>query len=157
MMRSRRLYWPISLALGISILALLAWMLAAGPVLIPSRFSMKEYGDIQALDCRKGVGIFVLNPFRSRAPEQEADVFLRAASKDQCAPGVSSALCAFVHKRPLPGRTWKLVDRWEHARQITLFYIITSDSEGRPRSGCMIAQVELKRTGRVWEVVGFGR
>ena len=104
-----------------------------------------------------GTRFAVLNPFRSRAPERTADVFLSAASNGKCSPDLSEDLCRFVTRRPLPAREWRLVNRWDSTRDIKLFYRLRGEWDKRgPNDRCLIAEVYVKRTGANWDTFGYG-
>jgi hypothetical protein len=138
-----RTYTPkrrAALLIALCASAVLVWVFASNPVLL-------EVGTRFAL----------LNPFRSRAPERTADVFLRAASNGKCSPDLSEDLCRFVTKRPLPATEWRLVNRWDSARDIKLFYRLRGEWDKRgPNDRCLIAEVHLERTGATWKTAGYG-
>lgn len=76
------------------VMAFFVWRLVSRPVLL-------EIGD----------RFSILNPFRSRAPEETADIFLRAASMGQCSPDLRADLCGFVKKHPVPAMEASLGSR----------------------------------------------
>src|SRR6266496_4200541 len=86
-------------ALALCAAAFLVWALATKPVLLHTHVLGRA--DDRSCDTynEAGTGIAILNPFRSRLPEETANVFMRAASKAKCSPGLSEALCGFVTKR----------------------------------------------------------
>jgi hypothetical protein len=133
-------YRRLVVLLALCALAVFVWVFAANPVLL-----------------EVGTRFAILNPFRSRAPERTADVFLLAASRGKCSPDLSEDLCKFVTKRPLPATEWRLVNRWDSARDIKLFYRLRGEWDERgPNDRCLIAEVYVKRTGATWNTFGYG-
>jgi hypothetical protein len=128
------------LLLALSAFAVLVWWFASRPVLFES-----------------GTRTIVLNPFRPRAPERTAGVFLHAASNMTCSPDLSDALCRFVQKHPLPTTEWRLVNRWDSGNETTLVYKLREKWE-RPANNdrCLMAEVILERSGANWKTVGYG-
>jgi hypothetical protein len=130
----------LAVLLAICASAGLAWLSASKPVLL-----------------KVGTRIAILNPFRSRAPERIADIFLRAASGATCSPDMTEDLCQFVRKRPLPAKEWRLVNRCDSARDVKLFYRLSGDpNQPAGNSECLIAEVHLGRVGKTWKTLGYG-
>jgi hypothetical protein len=150
-------YRRMALLLGLCALAGLIWGFASKPVLLHTHLLTKaDYQSCGAYN-EQGTGITVLNPFRSRIPERTADVFLRAASSGKCVPNLSEAHCKFVTERPLPATEWRLVNRWDSAKGVKLFYRLSGEWQKRGKNnGCVIAEVDLEFTGANWRVSGHG-
>lgn len=146
-------YRSLLVLVGLCAGAVLVWRCATSPVLLHTHVLAKTDNQSCGPFNQIATGFTILNPFRSRAPERTADVFLRAASNGKCAPGLSEAACNFITTHPLvlPGTEWRLVYRWDSAERIDLFY-----RQERPRlDACRIFTVSLKRIGAGWEVFGF--
>lgn len=144
------------------LLALLAsavgvWRLASKPVLVHTHILSKpDYRSCGAYN-EEETGVTILNPFRARAPERVAEVFLRAASNAKCLPDMPEDFCRFVEKRPLPATEWRLVNRRDSARMISLFYRLGWKShELAKHDGCAIAEVDVERTGTGWQISRYG-
>lgn len=160
--RNKLPYRRAAVLLALCALALLVWWFSSGPVLLHTH--VLATADDQACGAsgfvlEAGTGTTVLNPFRSRAPERTADVFLRAASNGECAPGVGERLCRYVRERRFPGLEWRLVNRWEwdSVRHIRLFYRLSGKSqELEKHNGCVIGNVDLALTGETWKISAYG-
>jgi len=131
--------WRLGVLLALSALAILVWGLTSKPVLL-----------------EVGTEVSILNPLRSRAPERVADVFLRAASNAKCTPDLDKKFCKFVTERPLRATGWRLVNRWDSARGVELFYRLTGGEKPANNKECLIGYVHLNRTGATWRVTGYG-
>jgi hypothetical protein len=134
-------------------LVVLVWEFASKPVLLHTH--ILAGADDKLCGSYNEPGTAIMNPFRSRLPERIADVFLRAALNARCLPGLSEGLCQFVTQHPLPASQWRLVNRWDSAKEIKLFYRLNSQELAR-RNGCMMAHVDLEQTGATWTVCGYG-
>lgn len=131
---------PLAEILTLCVFLVLLWGFVSKPVLLEI-----------------GSKIAILNPFRSRAPERTAGIFLRAASNGECSPDLNENFCKFVTKRPLPALEWRLVNRWDSARDIRLYYRLRGEGDERNKNNqCLIAEVHLERTGEGWRTVGYG-
>jgi hypothetical protein len=160
-MRLRELlsYRRLVVLLATLSLAVLVWAAASKPVLLHTHIWANIDDQLCGTYNEEGTGVTILNPFRSRFPEQTAEVFLRALSKTKCSPGLSERLCSFVMKHPLPAPEWRLVNRWEwdSAKHIRLFYRLGGKSQELAKhNGCAIAHVDLERTGGNWNISGYG-
>ena len=129
-------YRRLALLIIVCTSAWLVWMMATKPVLFHTDIWAR--GDEQRCGEYNQVvtGITILNPFRSRLPEQRADAFMHAASNAECTPDLSISLCDFVRRRPLPAGAWQLVNRRDSTADIRLFYRLnTKRQEGARVAG----------------------
>ena len=94
----------------------------------------------------------LLNPLRSRGPEQMGERFLRAASSGQCSSDATEELCRYVMKRPLPSTEWHLVNRRDTGDDVRLFYRVGKQRSDRE---CLICEVHVQRTGAIWKTTGY--
>jgi len=137
-------------------LTVLIWWFGSSPVLLHTHIVSKSDYQLCGAYNEQTTGITILNPFRSRAPEHVAEVFMQAASRAQCSPDVSDALCRFVVERPLPAKDWRLVNRQDYGNEVRLFYKLNGPWQAKRSGGCLVAEVRLKRTSASWKTVGFG-
>ena len=146
----------VVVALALCFVAALVWWFTTKPVLFHSHILATADDRLCSEYNGKGTGLPILNPFRSRRPERIADVFLRAASSAECLPSWNEKLCKYItERRPLPAGAWRLVNRWDSAKTILLYYKLESHEQTRGKA-CVIAEIELQRTGGTWEIRTFG-
>jgi hypothetical protein len=148
-------YRRLAVSLASCAMAALVWWLATKPVLFHSHILATEDDRLCNEYNSHGTGVPILNPFRSRRTERMADALLRAASSAECLSDWDEKMCMFVKKHPLPAGTWRLVNRWDSATTIGLFYRL-EPQERAERKRCVIAEVELRRTGATWRISSFG-
>jgi hypothetical protein len=144
-----------AIALGVTALAGITWRFTSGPVLLHTHaFEKVDYRSCGAYN-DEGVGLTILNPFRSRAPERTADTFLRATSQAKCLPDINDEMCKFVIKRPLPATEWRLVYRRDFGKGTWLYYRLNREAQKAYRP-CAVAEVHLERTATSWNPTGYG-
>jgi hypothetical protein len=147
------LRWRVA-ALGLIALAIGVWWLARKPILVHTH-ALGTADRACGAYYEQGTGVTILNPFRDRGPELQADVFLRAASKATCSPEMNESLCKFVIKRPLPATDWRLVYRSDAGKDVRLYYRLSGGKLGKD-VGCVIAEIHLEQSGGAWKPCGYG-
>lgn len=105
-------------------------------------------------------GVIFLNPLRDRSPESAADVFLRELANQKCSPTIDSGLCRYALEQARPVVDWKLVNRRDQGKRVSLFYHLKDKVENGAgvNSQDLWGQgmVEVDSTNGQWKVASFG-
>ncbi len=142
------------------VLAVVAWLFLTRSYAVVYRF--KEKAAVQYS------GFVILNPFRDKGPEIEAEVVLRSLESGKCKealflPEMTSDRAEYLCEREIISqiRSWSLMDRRDDGNRVELLYLPqrkylrdTMPKEGELLPGPPIT-IQTQRSKDGWQAVSY--